>query len=698
MATRAVSLPSIPAITGVDSALKAILSPIKTILDTREGRASSSLEQVVTFRDMENAGINLSVYGGGLKSTSTAGGTGTGSADEIAPGAPTGVTVAPYGLFSHRVAWTNPADDDLYYIEVWRAEWDRTGDAPTYATADLIAIVTVTSAYIGAAMYRDFGGIIPDMDYYYWLAAVDWSGNRSDVAFAGSVEYADNPTIDEIMATLQGDIQLDYLSEALQTKIATVDTLSTHMATAETNIVTLQNTDTSLQSQITNRVLITTYNSKIAAVETTLSVHGSSLDDLQSEYLVKLDVNGYVTGFGLVNNGSSSAMLIRVDKFAVGASGYSTKYPFIMGYVNGTYTVGVTGALVVDGTIEARSIAAGTITGAKLNGAAFGTLTISSGTLTISSSGILNINSGGALNISSGSMAIGSTGTITISSGGTFNINSTNGILFSSVARIGYTGTYFELTPTLGNSYNISIGATGYHWNKLWLYGADIYMTGSTSVGVVTPEFNITCFSVYKFNSSGFYTTSSTPTLGTSSYRWSNVYATAVTVTDGLSVGAVLPNSYYRLISYGKGTTSSTFSILLRNSSAANMLYVTDNGYCWAYQAWSTSDERRKVNVSKLDCSVIAKFRAVESKTFAMDLSPEKEICGFTAQNLLAAGLDLAVDLVVHPGHETAEYVTNTNAIIGYMIKWGQEQQELIDDLLGRILKLESNIKKTTDD
>ena len=82
---------------------------------------------------------------------------------------------------------------------------------------------------------------------------------------------------------------------------------------------------------------ITANASAISTIQSTVGGHTSSIQTLQTvqngltaEYLVKLDVNGYVSGFGLYNGGSSSTFLVHADKFAIGAPGSTGIIPFIV--------------------------------------------------------------------------------------------------------------------------------------------------------------------------------------------------------------------------------------------------------------------------------------------------------------------------------------------------------------------------------
>lgn len=98
-----------------------------------------------------------------------------------------------------------------------------------------------------------------------------------------------------------------------------------------------------------------------ASVQQTLTSHSNELNDLSTEYLVKLDTNDYVTGFGLVNDGSSGTAVFNVDNFYIGRGGVSETKPFVVigggVYINQAYIYDLTvdklkasnGTLVFDG-------------------------------------------------------------------------------------------------------------------------------------------------------------------------------------------------------------------------------------------------------------------------------------------------------------------------------------------------------------
>lgn len=122
---------------------------------------------------------------------------------------------------------------------------------------------------------------------------------------------------------------------------------------------------------------------------TSLQTQGTSINGLKAQYTVKIDNNGYVTGYGLasevVNGTPKSSFIVNADKFAVVAPGQTPKVMFSVGSVNGQNVVGFSGALIgATGTFSgALSAATGTFSGSlsAATGTFAGSLSAASGTL-----------------------------------------------------------------------------------------------------------------------------------------------------------------------------------------------------------------------------------------------------------------------------------------------------------------------------
>lgn len=73
----------------------------------------------------------------------------------------------------------------------------------------------------------------------------------------------------------------------------------------------------------------------MAGQTTTIQQNSTSIDGILAKYTVKIDNNGYITGYGLMssnNNGTpSSSFVIRADSFALVMPGYGDYVPFAVG-------------------------------------------------------------------------------------------------------------------------------------------------------------------------------------------------------------------------------------------------------------------------------------------------------------------------------------------------------------------------------
>lgn len=285
------------------------------------------------------------------------------------------------------LTWQGTNQASYAYTEIWRNNIDD------LSSAQLInppAVVGVASDNVGA-----------NASYFYWVRAVNTAGQPGPFNQQAGTPCQTSPGTEFILAQLVGAITESQLYVDLQTKI-----------------------DDSYTGVVTN----------------TTAIAG-----LDAQYTVKVDVDGYVSGFGLANTLKNAApfseFIILADSFAVvfpaqtwaasagaalgeyikptalptglyykvitaGTLGVSeptwptiagdtvtsgtavlkavtieSSVPFVVGQVGGVSTVGVDGSLVVDGSIVANAIAAGTITADKLNVAQLSAVAATLGTV-----------------------------------------------------------------------------------------------------------------------------------------------------------------------------------------------------------------------------------------------------------------------------------------------------------------------------
>jgi predicted phage tail protein len=105
---------------------------------------------------------------------------------------------------------------------------------------------------------------------------------------------------------------------------------------------------------------------RITSHTTSIQTMQTTIDGIEGQYTVKIDNNGYVTGFGLASTGVqdpatglfrfSSEFEVLADKFSIRFPSYPTAKPFTVGMVNGLARIVVDGALIGDATITNAKI------------------------------------------------------------------------------------------------------------------------------------------------------------------------------------------------------------------------------------------------------------------------------------------------------------------------------------------------------
>lgn len=169
--------------------------------------------------------------------------------------------------------------------------------------------------------------------------------------------------------TTTAESNISTLQTTTSTQATQISGLTTRVGTAETSITSLQ---TTTANQATS---ISTLNSTVSGNTTSIQTLTTTTNGLSAQYTVKVDSNGYVSGFGLastpVNGTPFSSMIVRADSFSIGSpSGPGTVSPALPFIVRTSATTinGVSvpvGVYLTDGFIQN-----GTITNAKIGNAA----------------------------------------------------------------------------------------------------------------------------------------------------------------------------------------------------------------------------------------------------------------------------------------------------------------------------------------
>lgn len=147
------------------------------------------------------------------------------------------------------------------------------------------------------------------------------------------------------------------------------------------------------------QTLASSFDSQIASVNTEMSAITTSLGQVSAKWGIKVTAGGRVAGIALNNNGAESSFIVLVDKFAVALpAGDGVKFPFVVGLVGGSATVGIDGNLVVDGTILTRALQAESVTASKIKAKTITASQIAAGTITTD---LLNVGVGANLLVDS---------------------------------------------------------------------------------------------------------------------------------------------------------------------------------------------------------------------------------------------------------------------------------------------------------
>ena len=113
---------------------------------------------------------------------------------------------------------------------------------------------------------------------------------------------------------------------------------------------------------------VTTVQSTAEGNKATVQAHSRSINGLEAQYTVKVDVNGKVAGYGLAttpkNGTPESKFIVNADRFGVGATGKADIFPFTVDTRQNR--VGVNGELVVNGKAIVDRLNAGDIHGDKI--------------------------------------------------------------------------------------------------------------------------------------------------------------------------------------------------------------------------------------------------------------------------------------------------------------------------------------------
>jgi len=338
----------------IDPKLRAVLEALKEIQETGEGVRGDPMDRKLTIRDLVDAGLARLKPG----SMTEFGPVDDDPIDNDPPGStlipprPTGFNAI--GSFGYVVlSWDIPGD--LYlnhaFTNIYRSETDN------FANAKVIGRDT-------GMMYTDHIREVEEegVGFYYWITFTS-TEDREGPPNNTSGTYAEViPDLGFLLDRLSGEIDESVLAKSLNGRIDKIEVLETGIKTeteiresadlamarridnvsaaANGNASAIQteqtvraDADAALAQQITT--VQSQLGSNIASVEQSMTTNierlNGELVKLGAEYTLKLDVNGYVSGFGAYNDGRTSDFAVVADRFWVAPPNSTGKRkPFII--------------------------------------------------------------------------------------------------------------------------------------------------------------------------------------------------------------------------------------------------------------------------------------------------------------------------------------------------------------------------------
>ena len=185
---------------------------------------------------------------------------------------------------------------------------------------------------------------------------------------------------------------------------------------------------------------ITTVQSTADGNKATVQTHAKSINGLEAQYTVKVDVNGKVAGYGLAttpkNGTPESKFIVNADRFGIGATGKADVFPFVVDTQKNR--VGVNGELVVNGKAIVDNLNAGDIHGDKITANTLDANRLKAGSVTAREIGANSVTAD-KMNVTSLSAVSSNLGSITGGSlsigNGKFSVTE-NGVLTANDAVI----------------------------------------------------------------------------------------------------------------------------------------------------------------------------------------------------------------------------------------------------------------------
>ena len=214
----------------------------------------------------------------------------------------------------------------------------------------------------------------------------------------------------------------------IQTLSARLDTAQQSANETKATVQVVQTTLTKATGDIKSLgERITTAQSTADGNKATVQTHAKSINGLEAQYTVKVDVNGKVAGYGLAttpkNGTPESKFIVNADRFGIGAPGKADVFPFTVDTRQNR--VGVNGELVVNGKAIVDKLNAGDIHGDKITANTLNANRLKAGSITAREIGVDKLSAisanlgdirGGRMDLGNGRFVVENNGEVSLSS------------------------------------------------------------------------------------------------------------------------------------------------------------------------------------------------------------------------------------------------------------------------------------------
>ena len=344
--TKVPAFPKVPA--SATPEMRKYLETLEQVTSIRLGRRGDPRDRAVTLRELIDSGLAQELRSNPFDPNRSGNvgfvQPGDRLPDLAVPPAPTGFQAN--GAYSQiNLGWDYPAYSNHSHTEVHSHTSDSIGDAT------LLGIQTgrIFVDPVGSGATR-----------YYWVRHVNTDSIAGPFNAASGTAASTATDVDHMLGILTTSITSSQLAESLSTPIAKIDPLSTftgysssysgdslltRMGAVETTangaatsaqfsseVITRASADSALSQSIT------TVSTTVAGNTAAVSAAATSINGLEAQYTVKIDLNGAVAGYGLASTTTAagnivSEFIVNADRFAIMRGGSNTTaatVPFVV--------------------------------------------------------------------------------------------------------------------------------------------------------------------------------------------------------------------------------------------------------------------------------------------------------------------------------------------------------------------------------